>query len=96
MENGGRVESILNHLSSSQFIFALGVEQLVGAVVIRGRHEDAGGPVQIAIVRRGGIHEFLRGGYAVFFQHHHEHLGVHDRTGVKQFHAENLAATGCR
>ena len=96
MENGGRVESILNHPSLSQFILALGVEKLVGAVVIRGRHEDAGGPVQVAIVRRGGVHEFLRGGDAVFFQHHHEHFGVHDRTGVKQFHAENLAATGCR
>jgi hypothetical protein len=30
----------------------------------------------------------------MFLQHHHKHLGVHDRAGVKQFHAGNLAANG--
>ncbi len=43
---------------------------------------------QIAVVRRGGVHERLRGGDAMLLQHHHEHLGVHDRAGVKQFHAK--------
>jgi hypothetical protein len=28
----------------------------------------------------------------MFLQHHHEHLGVDDRAGVKQFHAGNLIA----
>lgn len=73
-----------------QFVLAFGVEELVGAGVIRFRHEDLRGTAQIAVVRRGGIHELLRGGDAMFLQHHHEHLGVDDRAGVKQFHAENL------
>jgi hypothetical protein len=64
---------------------------LAGAFVIGFRHEDLGGTVQVAVVRRGGILERLRGGDAVLFEHHHEHLGVDDRAGVKQFHAENLA-----
>jgi hypothetical protein len=37
------------------------VEDLVGAVAIGFRHEDLGGAAQIAIVRRGGVHERLRG-----------------------------------
>jgi len=36
------------------------------------------------------VHERLRGGDAMFLQHHHEHLGVDDRTGAKQFPAGNL------
>jgi hypothetical protein len=48
----------------------------------------------IAVVRRGGVHERLRGGDAMFLQHHHERLGVDDRAGVKQFHAKNLTAEG--
>jgi len=43
-------------------------------------------------VRRGGIHERLRGDDAMFFKHGHEHLGVDDQAGVKQFHVGNLAA----
>ena len=81
---------------SSKLVFAFGVEKLVGAVVIGFRHEDLGGAVQVAVVRRGGIHERLRGGDAVLFEHHHEHLGVDDRAGVEQFHAENLATDGHR
>lgn len=80
--------------AGSKLVLALGVEELVGAVVIGFRHEDVGGAAQIAVVRRGGVHERLRGGDAMFVQHHHEHLGVDDRAGVKQFHAANLTADG--
>jgi len=77
-------------LGGSKLVLALGVEKLVGAVVIGFRHEDPGGAAQIAVVRRGGIHERLRGGDAMFLQHHHEHLGIDDRAGVKQFHPDKL------
>jgi len=30
----------------------------------------------------------------MLLQHHHEHLGVADRAGVKQLHAGNLTADG--
>lgn len=80
----------------SKLIFALGVEKLVGAVIVGFRHKNAGGTVQIAVIRRGGLHEFLRGGDAVSFQHRHKHLGVDDRAGVKEFHAGNLATDGRR
>jgi hypothetical protein len=33
----------------------------------------------------------LRGSDAVFFEHHHQHIGVDERAGVKQFHAGSLA-----
>jgi len=78
--------------AGSKLVLALGVEELVGAVVIGFRHGDLGGAAQIAVVRRCGIHERLRGGDVMFLQHHHEHLGVDDRAGVKQFHAGNLIA----
>ena len=87
--NGGREKR-----AESKLVLALGVEKLEGAVVIGFWHEDLGGTAQIAVVRRGGVHERLRGGDAMFLQHHHKHLGVHDRAGVKQFHAGNLAANG--
>ena len=77
-----------------QLTLALGVKKPVSAVVIGFWDKDCGGTVQIAVVRRGGVHECLRGGDAVLFQHHHEHLGVDDRAGVKDFHAGNLAAEG--
>ena len=73
-----------------KFVLTLGIEKLVGTVIIRFRHENPGGPVQIAIVQRGGIHKTLRGGDAVLFQHHDEYLGVDDRAGVEQFHAPKL------
>lgn len=74
-----------------KLILSLGVEKLVGAWVIRFRDEDLAGAVQVAIVWRGGIHEVLRGSDAVFFEHHHQHIGVDERAGVKQFHAGSLA-----
>ena len=80
----------------SKLVLALGVEELVGAGKIRLRHEDLGGAVQVAVVRRGGVHEILRGGDAVFFKHHHEHVGVDERAGVKQFHVGSLATDGHR
>lgn len=70
----------------SKLVFALGVKELEGAVVVGFRHEDLGGTAQIAVVRRDRIHECLRGGDAVLLQHCHEHLGADDRAGVKQFH----------
>jgi hypothetical protein len=78
--------------AGSKLVLALGIEELVGAVVVGFRHEDLGGAAQIAVVRRGGVHKRLRGGNAMFLQHHHEHLGVNHRAGVKQFHAGNLTA----
>ena len=47
--------------AESKLVLALGVEELVGAVVIGFRHEDLGRAAQIAVVRRGGVHERLRG-----------------------------------
>ena len=79
-----------------QFILALGVKQLMGAGIIRLRHEHFGEPVQIAVVGQGGVHKLLRGDDAVLFEHRHEHLGVDDRAGVEKFHAENLATDGHR
>ena len=73
-----------------QLTLTLGVEKPVGAVEIGFQDKDCGGTVQIAVVRRGGVNEFLRGGDAVFFQHHDEHLGVDERAGVEKFHAGNL------
>jgi len=80
--------------AESKLVLALGVEELVGAGEIGFRHEDLRGAAQIAVVRRGGVCERLRGGDAMFLQHHHEHLGVDDRAGVKQFHAGNLTENG--
>ena len=73
-----------------KFVLPFGVEKLEGAVVIGFWDEDLGGAAQIAVVRQRGVHEILRGGDAVFFQHHDEHLGVDDRAGVKQFHAGKI------
>jgi len=86
----------LNPPSSSQFILSLGVEKLERAVVVGFRHVDLGGAVQIAVGRQDRIHERLHGGDAVPLQHGHEHLGVDDRAGVKQFHTGNLATDGHR
>jgi len=59
-------------------------------VIIPFRHKHLGRAAQIAIVRGGWINEFLRGADTVFLEHHYQHLRVHDRTGVKQFHEVNL------
>jgi hypothetical protein len=80
----------------SKLVLALGVEELPGAGKIGFRHEDLRGTAQIAVIRRGGIHERLRGGDAMFLQHHHQHLRVDDRAGVKQFHAGNLIGNGAQ
>jgi len=74
-----------------QFVFALGEKKLARALVIGFRHQDIGGAVQIAIVRRGRINPFLRGGNAVLFQHHHQQFCFNDRAAEKKFHADNLA-----
>ena len=47
------------------------------------RHEDLAGTAQIAIVRCGRINKGLRGGDAVFLEHHHEHVSIHEWAGVK-------------
>ena len=52
----------------SKLVPALGVEELVGAVILGFRHENPGGAAQIAVVRRGGVHERLRGGDAMFLR----------------------------
>ena len=77
-------------LVKSQLVLAPGIEKPAGAVVIRLRHKDPGGAAQIAVIRRGGFHKILHGGDAVLFEHHHEHFGIDDRAGVKQFHANSL------
>ncbi len=79
---------LVDFSQASKFIFAFGVEQLEGAVVVGFRHEDLGGAAQIAIVGQGGINKRLRGGYAVLFQHHDEHLSVDERAGVEKFHGK--------
>ena len=73
-----------------KLVLAFGVEKLAGAVEIGFRHEDLRGMAQVAVVRRGGIRECVSGGDAMFLQHHHEHFGVDDQAGVKQFHAEKF------
>lgn len=80
-----------------QFIFAFGVEELISAIVIRVGHEDFCQAVQVAVVGRAGVHEFLRGADAMFLEHDDEHLGVHDRAGVEKLHLGKLTtdAHGC-
>ncbi len=55
----------------------------MGAGIIGLGHEDFAGTAQIAVVRRGGVNEGLRGDDAVLLEHHHEHVGIHERAGVK-------------
>src|SRR6266567_6831958 len=74
------------HRSGSQFILPFGVEQLVGALVVRLRDEHFGGPAQIAIGRQAGIGKLLRGADAVLGEHYHQQFGVHERACVKEFH----------
>ena len=75
--------------ASSKFVLALGEEQFMRAVIIRFRHEDICEAVQIAVAG-AGVNEFLRGGDAVLFKHHHKQFRFHDRTGEEQFHAPTL------
>jgi hypothetical protein len=85
VEHQGRIQKpeAGSQNGKSKFILAFGVKLLERAVIISLRHEDLRGAAQIAVVRRGGINKRLRGGDAVFFQHHNEHFGIHDRAGVK-------------
>lgn len=62
----------------------------MGTIVIGFRHKHFCGAAQVAIVGRGWISKFLRGIDAMLFQHYHKHLGVHNRTGVEEFHEANL------
>lgn len=80
--------------SFSQFILPLRIEKLKSPIIIRLRDEHLGRPAKVAIIRRGGIGKRLRGGNAVFLEHHHQHLGIDDGAGVKKFHAGNLLAEG--
>lgn len=80
---------VFKRATGLQFVFSFGVEKLMRAVVVGCGHEHLGEPVQVAVIGRLGIHKFLRRGDAVFFQHHHQHLGVDHRTGIKKFHREN-------
>ena len=57
------------------------------------RHEDLAGAAQITIVQRGRVNKRLRGGNTMFFEHHYEHVGIHERAGVKQLHARILMLT---
>ena len=75
-----------------KFVFAFGEEQLVGAVEIGLGDEDVGQAVEVAVIGRGGVHEFLRGGDAVLFEHHHERFRVDDGAGVEKFHRDILKA----
>ena len=70
----------------SKFVFPLREKQLMSAVEIRFGNENICGTIQIAVVGRGGVNEFLRGGDAVLFEHHHQHLRIHHRAGIKRFH----------
>jgi len=93
-KNGNYLCFICAHLWL-QLVFAFGVKQFEGAVVVGCRHEDLGGTAQIAVVKECGINKRLRGGDAVLVEHGDEHLGVDERAGVEKFHgiARRLVAT---
>lgn len=74
----------------SQLILALGVEELMRAVVVGFGHEHFGGAVQIAVIRLAGVDKFLRRNDAVLLEHHDEHLGIDDRAGIEKPHANKL------
>ena len=85
-----------NHFRSGgharlQLVLAFGVEEAVGAVVVGLGHKDARGTIQVAVVGLRGVFKFLGRGDAVLFEHRDEHLGVHQRAGVKQLHARSVA-----
>ena len=48
-------------------------------------------PKVIAVVGQARVNKLLGRVDAMFFQHHHEHLGIHDRAGVEQFHRRRLS-----
>jgi hypothetical protein len=77
-----------------QLIFAFGVKQLVGAIVIGFGHEHFRDAIQIFVICLRGVLKFLRRDDAVLFEHDDEHFGVDDGAGVKQFHERKLT-TAC-
>src|SRR5436190_4705233 len=77
---------VANRGGTLQFIFALGIEELMGAIVVGFGNKDLGGAVEIALIGEFGFGEFLGGSDAVFFEHGYEHLGVDKRAGVEQLH----------
>ena len=74
-------------LKKSKLVFTLGEKQLPSAVEIRCGHQHIRRAIQVAVIRQGGIHKFLRGGDAMFFQHDHQQFRFDDRAGVKEFHS---------
>src|SRR5688572_19787900 len=77
----------------SQFVLALGIKEFVGTVVIGLGHENFGEAIQVPVVREVRLRECLGRGDSMFFQHGHEHLGVDERTGIKEFgHKDQLGA----
>jgi hypothetical protein len=69
-----------------QFVFAFGVEEALGEVVIFFGDEDLSEAVEVAVIGEGGVNELLGADDAVFFEHHEEELGVDDGAGVEEFH----------
>jgi hypothetical protein len=63
----------------------------MSALVIRFWHEDMGEAAQVAVVGQGGIGEFLRGGDAVLFEHHHEQFRFDDLAGEEMFHGAEFS-----
>ena len=75
----------------SKLILALRVKQPMRAIVIRLRHQNLYQAVQVAFIRQAGIDKRLRGGNAVLFEHHHEHLDIHQRACIEKFHVRSMA-----
>ena len=58
-------------------------------IIIRFRHEHARGTIQVAVIRRGWILKFLRGGNPMLLQHEHQQFCFNHRPGEKKFHAKS-------
>jgi hypothetical protein len=93
MDGNAMPPSILQ-LPSSKLVFALGVKEFEGTVMVGFRYENLNGTAQITVVGQGGINKRLPGGDAVLVEHYDEHLGIDDRAGIEQFHAGNLTTNG--
>ena len=63
----------------------------MSTVVISFWYENFREAVQIAIIGLPRINKFLGSSDAMFFQHCDQHLGIYDRTGIKQFHRPTKA-----
>lgn len=73
-----------------KLILPLPIKQLERAIIICLRDKHLGRPIQIPIIRLTGIHKLLRRDDAVLLEHHHQHLRIDNRPGIKQFHARSL------